>query len=54
MRPVSIATLLIAGAWLCATCHKGDKAFTHPLNLGDISKFQCAECHKGDYKKVPF
>jgi hypothetical protein len=35
-------------------CHKGDRPFQHPLNLGDISQFKCADCHSGTYEKVRF
>jgi hypothetical protein len=38
----------------CEFCHKANKPFQHPINLGDISQFQCVECHpKKETKLAP-
>jgi hypothetical protein len=42
-HPVDLGAL--ADEHKCDYCHKANKPFQHPVNLGDISQFQCVECH---------
>jgi len=30
----------------------GDKPFMHPVNLGDISRFECSQRHSGQGVRV--
>ncbi|HLL74204.1 MAG TPA: hypothetical protein VK421_02990 [Pyrinomonadaceae bacterium] len=36
----------------CNVCHMGDKPFMHPVNLGDISRFECSQRHSGQGVRV--